>query len=77
MCLDLSDFLSVLAADAAPVFEVFDDPSSRGCLRIGCTVSAGGILMFVESIVAVLSLYLLRLFHERNGSEAIIPPPAA
>ena len=56
MCLDLSDFLSALAAAAAPVLEVFDDPSSRGCLRIGCTVSAGGILMFVESIVAVLSI---------------------
>ena len=61
ICLDLSDLLpSLAAADAAAVLEALDgDPSSRGCLRIGCTVSAGGILMFVESIVSCwfISLY--------------------
>lgn len=56
MCLDLSD-LPALAADDAAVLEASDDPSSRGCLRIGCTVSAGGILMFVESILLVGSIY--------------------
>ena len=55
ICLDLSDLLPSLAADAAAVLEALDgDPSSRGCLRIGCTVSAGGILMFVESIVLLV-----------------------
>jgi len=61
ICLDLSDLLPSLAAvDAAAVLEALDgDPSSRECLRIGCTVSAGGILMFVESIVSCwfISLY--------------------
>ncbi len=59
MCLDLSDFdLLTPAAGAAVALEAFvGDPSSRGCLRMGCTVSAGGILMFVKSML----LFIFRL----------------